>query len=143
MAPFSRYTRRKRHPGSAMRSGDTPGGLTAGAVAAQVLLEEVDGPTPRGLGVLLVVGAQSVGVVEERVTGALVEVELDVVIGRRVDLLLEPLGVVDRDEVVGGAEVADHRRVQVREVRLAVRHDVVEGRDGVHLRVDRRRPYRK
>src|SRR5919108_5635775 len=113
------------------------------AAAAQVLLEEVDRPLPGVAGVALVVGAEPVVVAEERVAGTLVEDELD--LGPRVfpDLLLELLGIVDGDEVVRGAEVAQHRRIELREVGLSVRHHVVEGRHRAHLRVHGRRPHRK
>ena len=55
-----------------------------------------------------VVGAEAVVVVEERVAGALVELERGLGAGL-VELRLERLRVLDRDEVVAGAEVAEHR----------------------------------
>ena len=64
------------HPApSGPRSSTTPGSVQ-GPRSAEVLPEEVDRPLPGLLRVLLAVGAEAVGVVEERVPGALVELEL-------------------------------------------------------------------
>src|SRR6266511_5530638 len=97
-------------------------------VPAQVGLEEVHRAPPRCPGMALVVGAETVGVIEERVPGALVVLACGLRPGL-VELGLERFGVLDRDEVVGGPEMAlDGLAVELREVGLAVRHHVVEGR---------------
>ncbi len=91
------------------------GSRDAGRAATQVSrserrAQEADGALPRVLGERLVVGAEAVGVVEERVPGALVVVEGRVDAGVP-QLGLELLGVLERDEFVGGAEVAEHGSV--------------------------------
>src|SRR5918994_1861353 len=111
--------------------------------AVEVALEEVDRAIPGALGVLGVVGAQAVMVGKERVPGAFVEVE-DRFRPGLVQLLLQRLGVVDADEVVALPEVAqDGLAGELREVRLAVRHHVVERDRGADLVVHRRGPDRE
>src|SRR3954447_24894708 len=106
----------------------------------QVTAEEVERLPPRALGVVLVIGADAVVLGKERVASALVELERDVGARRVADLLLQRLGVVDRDVVVVRAEVSEHGTVQLREIGLAVGHDVVEGADRRDLGVDRGGP---
>src|SRR5215208_1235863 len=104
------------------------------AVAAQVALEEVHRAVPGGLRVILVVGPEAIVRSEERMPGALVELERSVG-ASLLELGLERPRGVHGDEVVVGAEMAEDGGVQLREVGLAVRHHVVEAHDGTDLRI--------
>src|SRR5215218_2880221 len=92
--------------------------LSPPSAVIQVPLEEVHRLAPRRVRVLRVVRAQAIVVGEERVPGTLVELERRLRSGL-LKLGLERPGVVHRDEVVVRPEVAEHRRVQLREVGLA------------------------
>ncbi len=104
------------------------------------LAQEADGPLPRELRLLGVVGAEPVGVVEEGVSGALVVIEPHIDTGLA-ELCLERMGGAQRDEFVRGAEVAENGAVDGVEVGLSVGHHVVVGDGCLYLGAGGGRPY--
>ena len=103
---------------------------------------KLDRALPRGLGVLCVVCAEAVGVVEEGVAAALVEVE-GRVHARVAQLRFELLGGLDRHELIAGAEVPEHRTVDLGEVGLAMGHHVVVADRRRDVRAGGRGPHRQ
>src|SRR5436305_5521420 len=106
---FQERSSRARWPISD-RSPAAPDPLVFRPLLRERRAQELDRALPSEIGGLTVVGSQAVGVVEERMSNALIGVCAHVD-ARAAHLLLERLRFVERNELVLGREVGEHGAV--------------------------------